>query len=351
MGRRPIRVVLVGYGSANRAVMELAMERPWLEVVGIVVGSAARDGEPADQRVPHAPTGLRCSTDLAGILAATRPDVAIVATHTRLADVLPILEVVAASATPIVCTAEDLAYIEAGDSTEAARILELAETHQIPIVASGANPGFVLDLWPLTLTGLAWDVERLRARRIVDVSVFGPRVRASLGIDMTPDAFRAGIADGSVVGHAGFPESLRILAAGMGRTLERIEVVSEPILADRPLTLPDRAVVRSGRTAGADQRATGWFGGEPWLEISMTLHVDPRVAGLAPTDRIELTGRHGLTVTVDPGCRALLSTAAMLVNGLPRALVAGPGVHRPGDLPPSGPWLADEPPAWVPLRP
>ncbi|HEX5826759.1 MAG TPA: hypothetical protein VFY23_04505 [Candidatus Limnocylindrales bacterium] len=350
MPRRPIRVLLVGYGSANRAVMELALQRPWLEVTGIVVRSAARDGEPASQRVPGAPGGLRCSTDLAGTIAAARADVAIVATHTKLADVLPILEVVAASRTPIVCTAEDLAYIEAADSPEAARIIELAAANGVPIVANGANPGFVLDLWPLTLTGLAWDVERLRARRIVDVSVFGPRVRASLGIDITPDEFRAGIADGSVVGHAGFPESLRVLANAMGRTLERIEVVSEPLLADRPLTLPDGAVVQPGRTAGADQRATGWYAGEPWLEISMTLHVDPPSAGLTPTDRIELTGRHGLKVTVDPGCRALLSTAAMLVNGLPRAVAAPAGVYRPGDLPASAPWLGDEPPPWVPLR-
>ena len=220
----------------------------------------------------------------------------------------------------------------------------------MPIVATGANPGFVLDLWPLTLTGLAWDVERLRARRIVDVSVFGPRVRASLGIDVTPAAFAAGLADGSIVGHAGFPESLRILATAMGRELERVEVVSEPILADRPLPLPDGAVVVAGRTAGADQRATGWFDGQPWLEVSMTLHVDPASAGLSPTDRIELEGRHGLTVTVDPGCRALLSTAAMIVNGLPRAIAAPAGVHRPGDLPPVAPWLGTSPPPWVPLR-
>ncbi|HET7828827.1 MAG TPA: hypothetical protein VFL03_04655 [Candidatus Limnocylindrales bacterium] len=350
MPRRPIRVVLVGYGSANRAVMELALQRRWLEVTGIVVGSAARDGEPAAERVPGAPAALRCSTDLAGTLAAADADVAIVATHTKLADVLPVLEVVAASRTPIICTAEDLAYIEAADSPEAARIVELAERHAIPIVASGANPGFVLDLWPLTLTGLAWDVERLRARRIVDVSVFGPRVRASLGIGVTPDRFRAGIADGSIVGHAGFPESLRILASSMGRELERIEVVSEPILAGQPITLPDGAVVVPGMTAGADQRATGWYAGEPWLEISMTLHVAPSLAGLSPTDRIELTGAHGLRVTVDPGCRALLSTAAMLVNGIPRAIAAPPGVHRPGDLPPSAPWLGDEPPAWLALR-
>ena len=350
MSDRPIRAVLVGFGSTNRAVLELALTRPWLEVVGIVVRSPERDGELAASRVEGAPAGLRCSTDLVETLRRMRPDVAIVATATHLPDVLPVLAAIAPTGTPIICTAEDLAYIRAEDSLEAAQIVGLAHTHEVPIVATGANPGFVLDLWPLTLSGLAWDVERLRARRVVDVSVFGPRVRASLGIDLTPDAFRSGIADGSVVGHAGFPESLRILATTMGRELDRIEIVSEPIVTDVPLRLPDGSVVASGRTAGANQAASGWFAGEPWLQISMTLHVDPPAAGLAPTDEIHLEGRHGLHVKVDPGCRALLSTAAMIVNGIPRAIAAPPGVHRPGDLPSIAPWLGDRPPSWVPLR-
>jgi 4-hydroxy-tetrahydrodipicolinate reductase len=276
--------------------------------------------------------------------------VAVVATATRLADVLPVLAAIAPSGTPIVCTAEDLAFLRPRESAEAGAIIALAATHGIPIVATGANPGFVLDLWPLTLSGLAWDVAHLRARRVVDVSVFGPRVRASLGIDLTAGAFRDGIADGSVVGHAGFPESLRILATAMGRELDRVDVVSEPILAERDLVLPDGTTILAGRTAGADQVATGWFGGERWLEISMTLHVDPAAASLAPTDRIELEGRHGLRVTVEPGCRALLSTAAMVVNGLPRAIAAPAGVHGPGDLAPVAPWLGDEPPPWLTLR-
>jgi hypothetical protein len=347
---RSVRVVLVGFGKTNQAVLELALTRRWLDVTGIVVRSPERHGEVAATRVPGAPASLRCSTDLAGTIRAARPDVIVVATATRLVDVLPVLDAIAPSGVPIVCTAEDLAFIRPEDSVAAARIIELAELHRVAIVATGANPGFVLDLWPLTLSGLAWDVRRLRARRVVDVSVFGPRVRASLGIDLTPEAFRAGIADGSVVGHAGFPESLRILAAGMGRELDRVEVVSEPILADRALTLPDGSVIAAGRTAGADQRATGWFDDEPWLEVSMTLHVDPPAAGLTPTDEVELDGNHHLHVRVEPGCRALLSTAAMIVNGLPRAIAAPPGVHRPGDLPTVAPWLGERPPPWVPLR-
>jgi 2,4-diaminopentanoate dehydrogenase len=348
----PVRVVLVGFGRANQAVLELALTRPWLEVVGIVVRSPARDGEPAADRVAGAPAALICSTDLAGTLRRTRPDVAIVATATHLRDVYPVLSVVAESGTPMICTAEDLAHIRREDPPPAADIIDLADRHGVAIVASGANPGFVLDVWPMTLTGLAWDVERLRARRIVDVSVFGPRVRRSLGIDLTADEFRAGIADGSVVGHAGFPESLRILAEAMGRPLERTTVVSEPLLADAPLILPDGSVVEPGRTVGADQRATGWYAGAPWLEIAMTLHVDPPSAGLVPTDEVDISGRHPLRVRVEPGCRALLSTGAMLVNGIPQALAAPPGVHRPGDLGIVAPWFAAErPPARLPIRP
>lgn len=348
----PVRVVLVGFGRANQAVLELALTRPWLDVVGIVVRSPGRDGEPAADRVPAAPAELSCSTDLAGTLRRTRPDLAIVATATHLSDVYPVLSVVAESGTPMICTAEDLAHIRREDPPPAADIIDLAERHRVAIVASGANPGFVLDVWPLTLAGLAWDVEHLRARRIVDVSVFGPRVRRSLGIDLTPDDFRVGIADGSVVGHAGFPESLRIMAEAMGRPLERTTVVSEPLVAAAPSTLSDGTVIEAGKTVGADQRATGWYAGGRWLEIAMTLHVDPVSAGLVPTDEVEITGQHPLRVRVEPGFRALSSTAAILVNGIPQALAAPAGVHRPGDLGIVAPWFAvDRPPARLPIVP
>ena len=120
--------------------MELGLTRPWLDFVGIVVRSAARDGEPASDRVPGAPSTLRCSTDLVGTIRRTRPDVAIVATATHLADVLPVLSAIAPTGTPIVCVAEDLAFIRPGDSEEARRIVELAKANRIPIVATGPIP-------------------------------------------------------------------------------------------------------------------------------------------------------------------------------------------------------------------
>src|SRR5258708_17649648 len=101
MDARQIRAVLVGFGSANQAVLELALTRPRLDVVGIVVRSPAREGEPPARRVAGAPSALCCSTDRDGRLRDAPPDLAILATATPLADLLPVLSAIAPPRTPI----------------------------------------------------------------------------------------------------------------------------------------------------------------------------------------------------------------------------------------------------------
>jgi len=336
---RPARVVLFGVGRVGRGVLELALTRPWIEVCGLIAQQPAHDGLPASDLVAEAPDGLRVSTDAAGVLRDARPDVVIVATRSELTEVEPHLRLAAASgARAVLCTAEELAWVGAGESVAGDAIRALPATYGTAIVATGVNPGFVLDLWPLVLSGLAWDVKRLTARRVVDVSVFAPHTRVKLGIGHTPDAFTAGVADGSIAGHVGFRESLRLLCAAMARVPERIVIETSPVVTDRRLVLAD-GVVEAGRTAGASQRAEAWVGGVPWISIELLLHVAPAAAGLRTIDETHLHGRHELHVTLDPGCGAILSTAALLVNGIPGALAAPPGLHAPGHLPPAAPWL------------
>jgi 4-hydroxy-tetrahydrodipicolinate reductase len=335
----PVGVVLVGAGRVGRGVLELASSRPWLEVRGLIGRAPEHDGVPATDLVAGAPAGLRVSTDAAGVLRDARPEVVIVATRSELAEVAPVLDLAAASgARAVLCTAEELAFVGAGESAAGDAIRALPGRFGARIVAAGVNPGFVLDLWPLVLSGLAWDVERLTARRVVDVSVFAPHTRVELGIGHTPAAFAAGVADGSIAGHAGFRESLRLLCSAMGREPERLVIETLPIVTEERLELAD-GVVEAGLTAGAAQRAEAWIDGRPWIAIELLLHVRPAAAGLQTTDSTHLVGRHDLRVTLDPGCGAILSTAALLVNTIPVALRARPGLYAPGELPPAAPWL------------
>ena len=328
---RPIRAVLYGYGRVNRGVQELAGLRPWLSIVGLV----ARTDRTADAA---ANLGQSVDSDAATTLARTRPEVVVVATRSRLPDVMPHLRLaIASGARAVLCTAEELAWVDPA-SADATELRALAREHGAAIVATGVNPGFVLDLWPLVLSGLAWDVASIHARRVSDVSVFAPGTRKRLGIDHTAESFQAGLDDGSVVGHLGFTESLRILGDRMGRPTDDIRITTEPVFAERRYLLPD-GVVEAGRTIGALQRAAAHVDGEPWITIELMVHAAPHEAGEPPTDQVTLEGRHRLRVTVEPGCGAILGTAAILVNSIPTALAAAPGLYRAGDLPVSAPWL------------
>ncbi|MCY7417578.1 MAG: hypothetical protein LH650_03615 [Chloroflexi bacterium] len=327
----PIRALLYGFGRVNHGVMELAGTRPWLSVVGLIARSfrTAEGGHDGPQTV---------ESDAATALSRTRPEVVIVATRSRMSDVMPQLRIAAASgARAVLCTAEELAWVDpvADDAIE---LRALAREHGAAIVATGVNPGFVLDLWPLVLSGLAWDVASIHARRVSDVSVFAPDTRKRLGIDHTAESFQVGLDDGSVVGHLGFAESLRILGDRMGRPTDDIRITTEPVFAERRYLLPD-GVVEAGRTIGALQRAEARVDGRPWITIELMVHAAPHEAGVPPTDQIALEGRHRLRVTVEPGCGAILGTAAILVNSIPTALAAAPGLYRAGDLPVSAPWL------------
>lgn len=340
-----IRMAILGFGRVGRAVLELALTRPWLEVTCVTTRRADRDGEPVRRTVPGAPEDLRIRTDHSAALREARPDVVCIATVSRLKDVLPHLTAAAGcGARAIICTAEELAFAQPSDGPEAAAIHGLTATHVISIVATGVNPGFVLDLWPLVLSGLAWDVERVEARRVVDVSVFAPHTRAQLGIGHDDEAFEAGLADGSIAGHLGFRESLRLLCDAMGRPAHRISIDTQPVLAGREYLISDGTTVRQGTTIAATQRAVAWREGEPWISLEMLLHAAPDADGVRPVDEARIFGRHALHATIDPGSGAILGTAAQLINVIPVALGADPGLYGPGQLRPGAPWLAATPP-------
>jgi hypothetical protein len=340
--RSPARVVLLGFGVVGRGVLRAAARRPGLDVVGIIVRRPELDGRPASELVGEAPAGLRLSTDGPAVLATTRPDVVLVATRSTLPEVLPHLRLAASTGVAVGCTAEELAYIEPDDGPEAAAIFALSEDRQVPIVALGLNPGFLLDVWPLMLANIAAEIESIEAVRIVDVSGFGPQVRASLGIGHSPAAFDEGLAAGRIGGHRGFRESLRLIGAALGRPVDATTVQTLPIMAQRDRSLSDGAI-RKGETAGVSQVATGSTSGQQWLRVEMTASVALDELDAVPIDRIHIVGNPDLSATIAPSAPSVGGTIARLVNALPTVARAPVGVHSTLALGITPPWIGADP--------
>src|SRR5690606_6194084 len=93
---------------------------------------------------------------------------------------------------------------------------ELAKAHKVTILGTGVNPGFVLDLLPVTLASMVRRVNAVRCERRVDAGLRRESLQAKIGATLTPAQFDALKSEGRI-GHVGLCESVAMLAAGLGR--------------------------------------------------------------------------------------------------------------------------------------
>jgi 4-hydroxy-tetrahydrodipicolinate reductase len=184
----------------------------------------------------------------------------------------------------------------------------------------------------VALTGVCARVDSIRATRVNDLSPYGPTVLRTQGVGLSPEAFAAGLADGSVVGHVGFPESVGMIAAALGWEVERVDQRREPIVARTRRTTPF-VTVEPGMVAGCHHTAVGWVAGRPAVELVHPQQVCPEEEGLATGDTIEIRGVPDVRLAGSPEIPGGLATAALAVNMVPRVLAAPPGLTSMAHLP------------------
>lgn len=194
-----------------------------------------------------------CSQQFAAL--SNGEDIVIIATTTRLADVIPAIESAILAGSNVIISAEESAFPWAVDGAVGDRLNTLARAHNVTVLGSGLNPGFVFDALVLTLSGVCGSVDSISVTRTVGLGGFGPVVQARLGLGVDHAAFTAGVASGEILDHAGFPQSMSIVASTLGLTLDTIETMIEPIMVD-------------GRSVVVRQRYTGVVDGAEWYRAT-----------------------------------------------------------------------------------
>ncbi len=253
-------------------------------------------------------------------------NIVVIATTTRLVDVLPAIEIAVASGSNVIVSAEEAAFPWAVNAAAAERVHRAALRQNVTVVGAGLNPGFVFDALVVTLLGVHGYARRVEVSRTVDLSGFGPAVAARLGLGVDPATFERGLTSGDILGHAGFAQSMNIVARSCGVVLERVETSIAPI-------------VEGGVTVGVRQDDVGVVAGEPWYRAQFIGHIAPQDAGLTPCDSITLdAGTAGeLVATINPGIQSQAGSQAIIANSIDRVIAAPPGWLTVADLPPARP--------------
>jgi 4-hydroxy-tetrahydrodipicolinate reductase len=331
--RDPIRILTLGTGHMGAGIIRAILETSRLELVGVW----ARRPERAGLDVGHAiglgrALGLRIGSELAGVVAETQPDVAIHATCSRLSDAVPELDRLLEAGVSVVSIAEELAWPAAVSPEEAARLDALARARGAALLGTGVNPGFVLDLLPVVLSGVCTRVERIAATRVNDLSPYGPTVLSSQGVGLTPEAFRRGVESGKVRGHFGFPQSVGMIASALGWEIEAIEERREPIVSTVERETPCMRIL-PGQVAGCHHSAVARVGGCVAITLDHPQQIRPELEGVATGDTIEIHGTPGVRLAGSPEIPGGAATVALAVNAVPRVLAASAGLHSMVDLP------------------
>lgn len=327
-----IRVVQWGLGAMGQGLAKLVLAKEGLELVGAVDIRAELDGKDVGEVLGVSPIGVPITNDPASILDPAKVDVVTIATTSWVERQLPDLKAILASGINVVSIAEEMAAPEAQNPEFAAELDALAKQHGVSIVGVGVNPGFVLDHLVVVLTSGSQEVTSIEASRINDLSPYGATVLATQGVGTTPAEFEAGIADGSIVGHVGFPESIRLISDALGLGVDRTEQTLTPIIAKKPRQARDR-VIEPGRVAGCNHIAVGYRGDTEVIRLIHPQQVAPDAEGQVTGDYIKIHGVPEISMTITPEIAGGKATAGIGVNVIPRIVAATPGLKRIIDLP------------------
>ncbi len=346
--RKAIRVAILGTGQMGCGIARRVLSAPALELVAAYGRRPERAGTDVGRAIGlQRDLGITIATDLSAALERAQPDVAIQATCSTLKDAWPEIAVLLRNGVSVISIAEEMAYPAYRSPSIASEIQELARANGAAVVGTGINPGFILDLLVVTLTGICSAVDAITVTRVNDLSPYGPSVLRAQGVGLASDAFKEGLNDGTITGHVGFPESISMIAAALGCAVERIEQTIEPIVSEVRRETPF-ITVEPGCVAGTHHTANAYRGSEPFITLVHPQQVCPEIAGVETGDSIEITGTPNLRLAGSPEIPGGEGTVAIAVNMIPRILAAAPGLYAMTELPVPAALLGD---AWRAAEP
>jgi 4-hydroxy-tetrahydrodipicolinate reductase len=309
------RTIHLGLGPIGLEILRLATRRPSLRPVAAVDISPDLVGRDAGTAAGlDSPLDITVSPDAESTLASTSAEVVIHSTASWLEEVRPQLLAIARAGKNCISTCEELAYPWDSHPDLAAELDREAKAHNVTLVGSGVNPGFVMDTLVLALTAACQEVRRIEVWRIVDVSTRRVQLQRKVGSGITLDEFRQRAAAGRF-GHAGLRESALLIAHGLGWQLDAIEDSLEPVAAD-------------GLSAGVHQVVSARAKGKEVICLDLQMVKD--VAD--PRDEIIIDGRPPIHAVLPGGIQGDLATAGVVINAIPAVIHSMPGLVTMADL-------------------
>lgn len=327
-----IRVLAWGLGAMGSGIAKNLSEKEGIQLVGAIDRNEALIGKDLGTFLGKEEMGITIGNDIEKKLDETYPDVVVIATHSFVDVVFPQILKCIEKNVNVVTIAEEMAYPFESNPEQAEIIDKMARKHGVTVLGTGVNPGFVLDQLILNMTGACLKVNSIKAQRVNDLSPFGKTVMETQGVGTTVEQFNAGIADGSIVGHIGFQQSIQMIGDYMGWAIDRIEEEREPIVSKTSRETPV-VKVEPGMVAGCRHIGRGYEGDELKIELIHPQQIHPEVEDVDTGDYIWIYGDPDISLAIKPEIPGGKGTMATASNMIPIVCDWDAGLFSMADMP------------------
>jgi len=322
-----IKIAQFGLGPIGLESVKLAAAKPWARVVGAIDIDPEKFGKDLGELTQLANLqGVSVYRTVEDLMRHARPDVVLHTTVSKFKDAFPQLEPLARPGISVVSSCEELLFPQLKEPVLAARLDKLCRENGARIVGTGVNPGFVMDVLPLCLTGVSREVRSIDVERLVNASTRRAPLQKKIGSGLAPAEFRRLFQEGRA-GHAGLKESAALIAHCLGWATEKITETGEPVIADHDIRT-HFFEVKQGLTCGLHQRVEAEVEGKVCITLDLKMYLDAK----DPHDAIRIDGEPSLDVVVKGGVAGDDATVAALLNTAGRISSAKAGLLLMSDL-------------------
>ena len=328
-----VKVIIWGLGAMGSGMAEMLLKKKGVDIVGAVgrgnkVGKSMYDflsiergdrpdviiGTPEDVITEKAADVVLCCTDSFTKVAFDR------------------LKFVLEKKINVVSSAEEMSYPQAQSPELAAELDRIAKENGVSILGTGINPGLIMDLLVVIMTGCCEEVEHIVSRRVNSLSPFGPVVMEEQGIGITVEEFKKGVETGKLSGHVGFHESIQMIADAIGWKVDKVTQSMDPIVTDVDRKSP-YGFAKAGDVAGCAMKGYGYIDGEMKIEMDHPQQIEPEQVGVQTGDYVIIKGTPNINMVNSPEVPGGIGTIAMCVNMIPHVINARPGLQTMLTLP------------------
>jgi len=328
-----VKVIIWGLGAMGSGMAEMLLKKKGVDIVGAVgrgnkVGKSMYDFLSVERE--NRPDVIVGTPE--DVIKEKAADVVLCCTDSFTKTAFDRLKFVLEKKINVVSSAEEMAYPMAQSPELAKELDKIAKENGVSILGTGINPGLIMDLLVVIMTGCCEEVEHIVSRRVNSLSPFGPVVMEEQGIGITVEEFKKGVETGKLSGHVGFHESINMIADAIGWKVDKITQSMDPITTDVDRKSP-YGFAKAGDVAGCAMKGYGYIDGELKIEMDHPQQIEPEQVGIQTGDYVIIKGTPNINMVNSPEVPGGIGTIAMCVNMIPHVINARPGLHTMIDLP------------------